>query len=132
MVPEDRLEPDSGLDPDADALREALAKLLDPIDAYTEVFDPYDADAERVPCRLSDDIAGVVADLLHGLAHYRAGRWLEALWWWQFSYLSNWGSTASAALRALHSVVAHVRLDTGQAPAEAALVEEAKRQVPSN
>ena len=54
----------------------------------------------------------VMSDLLHGLQHYRAGRASEALWWWQFSYLSNWGSTASSALRALHSVVSHVRLDT--------------------
>ncbi|WP_254710554.1 DUF5063 domain-containing protein, partial [Streptomyces lunaelactis] len=30
-------------------------------------------------------------DLRHGLAHYRSGRTSEALWWWQFSYFSNWG-----------------------------------------
>jgi hypothetical protein len=53
-----------------------------------------------------------MSDLLHGLQHYRAGRSTEALWWWQFSYLSNWGSVASSVLRALHSVVSHVRLDT--------------------
>ena len=63
-------------------------------------------------CRVSDDMADVVADLIYGLAHYRAGRISEALWWWQFSYLSNWGSTASASLRALQSLVAHVRLDS--------------------
>jgi hypothetical protein len=54
----------------------------------------------------------VVTDLRHGMAHYSEGRVSEALWWWQFSYLSNWGPTASAALRALQSLVAHVRLDT--------------------
>ena len=63
-------------------------------------------------CRISDDLADVVTDLRHGLAHYRAGRVSEALWWWQFSYLSNWGPTASASLRALQSLVAHVRLDS--------------------
>ena len=52
-----------------------------------------------------------MADLRHGMAHYRAGRTTEALWWWQFSYFSNWGTTASATLRALQSVVAHVRLN---------------------
>ena len=57
-----------------------------------------------------------MSDLLHGLLHYRAGHPTEALWWWQFSYLSNWGSTASSALRALHSVVSHVRLDTPMDP----------------
>jgi Domain of unknown function (DUF5063) len=111
VIPDERFEPDAGPDPDVDALREALDKLLDPIDTYTEVFDPYDATVEPVRCSLSDDLADVVADLAHGLQHYRAGRLTEALWWWQFSYLSNWGATASAALRALQSVVAHVRLD---------------------
>jgi hypothetical protein len=66
---------------------------------------------------LSDDIADVMSDLLHGLQHYRAGQSSEALWWWQFSYLSNWGATASSVLRALHSVVSHVRLDTQVDPA---------------
>ena len=60
---------------------------------------------------LSDDLVSVVVDLAHGLKHYRADRPIEALWWWQFSYLSNWGATASSVLRALHSVVSHVRLD---------------------
>ena len=36
----------------------------------------------------------------------------EALWWWQYSYVADWGNLASAALRALQSVVAHDRLDT--------------------
>jgi hypothetical protein len=35
----------------------------------------------------------------------------EALWWWQFSYVSSWGHEASGALRALQSVVSHDRLD---------------------
>lgn len=130
VVPDERFEPDSGPDPDSDTLREALARLLEPIDAYTEVFDPYETEAERVPYRLSDDLADVVANLVHGLAHFEAGRWMEALWWWQFSYLSNWGATASASLRALHSVVAHVRLDSNQAPREIELVEEADRLTP--
>lgn len=110
VVPDDRFEPDPGYDPDVDALREQLARLLEPIDVYTEVFDPY-GEAELVPFRLSDDLAEIVGDLVHGAAHYREGRWAEALWWWQFSYLSHWGTQAGAALRALHAVVAHVRLD---------------------
>ena len=75
------------------------------------MFDPYIRDGEIVHSRLSDDIADVAADLYHGLAHFKAGRADEALWWWQYSYLANWGSTASSALRALHSAVAHTRLD---------------------
>ncbi|APY87214.1 DUF5063 domain-containing protein [Streptomyces alfalfae] len=111
ILPEERYEPDLGPEQDVDDLRQRLAALLDPIDVYSEVFDPYEPRKAPVPCRISDDLADVVADLTHGLAHYRAGRTTEALWWWQFSYFSNWGSTASGALRALQSLVAHVRLN---------------------
>ncbi|MER8001984.1 DUF5063 domain-containing protein [Streptomyces sp. NPDC095613] len=111
ILPEERYEPDLGPEPDVDDLRERFAVILEPIDVYSEVFDPYEPRKAPVASRISDDIADVVTDLRHGLAHYRAGRTTEALWWWQFSYFSNWGSTASAALRALQSLVAHVRLD---------------------
>ncbi|MYS59888.1 MULTISPECIES: DUF5063 domain-containing protein [Streptomycetaceae] len=112
IVPEERYEPDAGPEPDADELRERLAALLEPVDVYSEVFDPYVPRSVPVACRISDDLADVVTDLTHGLAHYKEGRVSEALWWWQFSYLSNWGPTASASLRALQSLVAHVRLDS--------------------
>ena len=112
VVPEERFEPDAGFDPDVEGLRTSLANLLEPIDEHTTLFDPYAGEPELFTSRLSDDITDVVSDLLHGLQHYRAGRSLEALWWWQFSYLSNWGATASSVLRALHSVVSHVRLDS--------------------
>ncbi|MFD3455437.1 DUF5063 domain-containing protein [Streptomyces sp. NPDC058691] len=111
IVPDERYEPDLGPEPDTDELRERLAVLLEPIDIYSEIFDPY-VRSTPVACRISDDLADVVTDLTHGLAHFRAGRITEALWWWQFSYLSNWGPTASASLRALQSLVAHVRLDS--------------------
>ena len=121
VLPEDRYEPDTGPDADEDELRQRLAELLAPIDVYHEVFDPYGPADKPVPCRISDDISGVVTDLEHGLVHYRAGRVSEALWWWQFSYLANWGSTTTAVLRALHSLVAHVRLDSPfGAPADGA------------
>ena len=112
VVPEGHFEPDTGYDPDVEGIRTSLANLLEPIDEHAALFDPYASEPELFTSRLSDDIADVMSDLLHGLAHYRAGRSTEALWWWQFSYLSNWGSTASSVLRALHSVVSHVRLDT--------------------
>jgi hypothetical protein len=111
IVPDERYEPDTGPDADVDELRENLARLLDPVDVYSEVFDPYEPRTAPVPARISDDLTDVITDLRHGMAHYRAGRTTEALWWWQFSYFSNWGSTASATLRALQSVVAHVRLN---------------------
>jgi len=112
VLPDDRYETDTGPDVDESELRQRLAELLAPIDVYHEIFDPYGLPEKPVPCRISDDIAGVVADLQHGLVHYREGRISEALWWWQFSYLANWGSSTTSVLRALHSLVAHVRLDS--------------------
>ncbi|WP_129666880.1 DUF5063 domain-containing protein [Phytoactinopolyspora endophytica] len=111
IVPQERFEPDTGPDADVDELRERLAKLLDPIDTYVEVVDPVEPDRGVIAFHLSDDLASIVADLLHGLSHFREGRTVEALWWWQFSYLSSWGSSCGAVLRALHSLIAHTRLD---------------------
>jgi hypothetical protein len=112
IVPSERFETDTGADPDLDGLRSALAVLLDPIDEYAEVFDPYEPRPELMICRISDDLSGVASALLHGLAHWEAGREDEALWWWQFSYISSWGSQAATTLRALQSVLAHDRLDS--------------------
>src|SRR6202451_144012 len=111
-------EPDVGADPemDLDALRTGLAERLAGFDDYAEVFDPF-ADTQASPFRLSDDLAAVAADLVHGLKHHEAGRVAEALWWWQYSYVNHWGTHGGAALRALHSVVAHARLDGGEGPA---------------
>ena len=111
VVPEERFEPDPGYDPDVEGLRVVLAKLLDPIDEYREVFDPYAHDVTVEVSSLSDDLVSVVVDLAHGLKHYRADRPIEALWWWQFSYFSSWGGAASGVLRALQSVIAHDRMD---------------------
>lgn len=110
FTPVEEFQPDAGPDPDLDRLRHRLAGMLDGVDAYAEVFDPY-GEPEVVPSTLSDDLASVATALAHGLRHHRAGRVLEALWWWQFSYVASWGAEASGALRALQSIVAHDRLD---------------------
>ena len=107
------LEPEVGDDPDLDGFRAGLARQLPDCDDYAELFDPY-ADTQATPFQLSDDIAAVAADLIHGLKHYRANRKLEALWWWQYSYFNHWGTHAGAALRALQSVMAHARLDVAE------------------
>jgi hypothetical protein len=111
LLPQEEYEPEAGPDVDLDHIRERLAELLGPADDYLEVFDPYADPPELVPARISDDIAAIAERLAHGLRHHRDGRVDEALWWWQFSYVSSWGSEASAVLRALQSVVAHDRLD---------------------
>ncbi len=110
VILDTNVEPDLDAAPDLDPVREGLAGQLDPIDGYVEVFDPY-ADDPPVAYRISDDLADMGQDLMRGLLHYDAGRGREALWWWQFTYLNSWGGSAGAALRALQSVVAHVRLD---------------------
>lgn len=112
FVPTDTYEPDAGPDPDVDAMRVALAELLADFDEYTEIFDPYFDPPELVTSRISDDITAIVSSIAHGLQHFVAGRIEEALWWWQFSYVSSWGSEASACLRALQSIIAHDRLDS--------------------
>jgi len=109
-------EPDVGADPDLDGLRTGLARRLRSFDEYAELFDPY-GDTQPTQFRLSDDLATVAADLIHGLKHYEAGRAAEALWWWQYSYVNHWGTHGGAALRALHAVVAHARLDVAEDPA---------------
>ena len=106
-------EPDVGADPDLDGLRSGLATRLRSFDEYAELFDPY-SDTGLTAFRLSDDLAAVAADLIHGLQHYEAGRSLEALWWWQYSYVNHWGTHGSAALRALHAVLAHAMLDVSE------------------
>jgi hypothetical protein len=112
FTPAEEYEPDPGPDPDLDELRLRLGMLLEGVDAYTEVFDPYTDPPETVSSLISDDLTSIAAFLAHGLRHFRDGRVGEALWWWQFSYVSSWGPEASAVLRALQSVIAHDRLDS--------------------
>ena len=116
FVPEDKYEADVGPDPDLDAIRVSLAETLTGFDEYTEVFDPYFQPPELVTSRISDDIASIAGSIAHGLKHHDAGRVEEALWWWQFSYVSSWGGEASAALRALQSIISHDRLDAEPEP----------------
>ncbi|HCX85121.1 MAG TPA: DUF5063 domain-containing protein [Micrococcales bacterium] len=110
VVPAERFEPDDGPDPDVDPLRVALANVLDGVDEYVEVADPV-LDVEPSSASVSADIALVAAALGHGLAHYDAGHVSEALWWWQYSYLQDWGDRAASALRVVVALLAHLRLD---------------------
>ena len=104
-----RYQPDVGPDPDLDAMRLRLADVLGDIDTYAHNFEPYDP--ATLPSQLSDDLASIATDVALGLRHHRNGDAREALWWWQYSYLASWGTSACGVLSALHSVVAHDRLD---------------------
>ncbi|MGB3763156.1 MAG: DUF5063 domain-containing protein [Ornithinimicrobium sp.] len=110
IVPRERFESDAGPDLDLDAVREGLGLLLTGVDAYAEVADPV-VSTEVSRGDISNDLTAVAADLTHGLRHFDAGRITEALWWWQFSYLSSWGERAASSLRAVLALLSHVRLD---------------------
>lgn len=110
VVPADRFEPDVGPDADLDPLGAALENLLEGIDEYSEVDDPV-LGRTIVTSSISSDLVVVAAALAQGQRHLDAGQVLEALWWWQYSYLANWGERASSVLRVLQAVLAHLRLD---------------------
>ena len=110
VVLEERFEPDPGPDADVEPLRDSLANLFEGIDDYADVVDPV-TQAELTKGSLSNDMTEICLALAHGLSHYDAGRRVEALWWWQFSYLSGWGATAASAARVLASILGHLRLD---------------------
>ncbi|WP_448058754.1 DUF5063 domain-containing protein [Cellulomonas hominis] len=110
VVPPERYEPDIGPDADVDPLRAALANVFDGIDDYAEVVDPV-LGAEITASTISGDLVAVAGALVQGLRHFDAGHPLEALWWWQFSYLSVWGERASSVLRVLQVLLGHLRLD---------------------
>ena len=109
FTPRAEYQPDVGPEPDIDEMRLRLAEMLDSVDTYSFVFDPYVP--EVVESQLSDDLTSIATDLENGLRHYRLGNIEEALWWWQFSYVANWGNLGGATLSALLSVVSHDRLD---------------------
>ena len=107
--PRQEYQPDVGPESDLDDMRLRLAEMLDNLDTYSYVFDPYVP--EVVESQLSDDLTSIATDLETGLRHFRQGDIAEALWWWQFSYVSSWGNLAGTSLNALLSVIAHDRLD---------------------
>ena len=108
--PEQEYQPDVGPDPDLDDMRMRLAGLLDEVDTYSHNFEPYERDT--VTAQISDELTSIATDLANGLRHFRAGNVTEALWWWQYSYLASWGASACGVVSALHSIIAHDRLDT--------------------
>lgn len=110
VVPVLRFEPDLGPDPDVDPLRAALANVFEGIDEYAEVVDPL-VTPEVETSSVSGDLVAIAGALAQGLRHYQTGAVTEALWWWQFSYLSDWGERASGVLRAIQTMLAHLRLD---------------------
>lgn len=114
VAPRYRIEPDGGPEADLEPIRTALVNLFEGMDDYHEVVDPL-ISPETAPGSLANDLADVAVALTTGLSHYRLGRVSEALWWWQFSYLSHWGERALSAARVLLLTIAHLRLDVDAA-----------------
>lgn len=113
VVPTERFEPDDGPDIDFEPLRVSLSNVLEGVDDYSEVTDPL-ISVELTTGTLSNDLTDVAQALTIGLQHHRAGHASEALWWWQFSYLSAWGERAASAMRVLLNLIAHLRLDVDE------------------
>src|SRR5262245_60847065 len=76
FTPVAEYQPDVGPEPDIDEMRLRLAQMLDSVDTYTCVFDPYAP--ELVDSQLSDDLTSIATDLENGLRHYRLGNVAEA------------------------------------------------------
>ena len=112
IVPAERFEADI-IEAELDPLRTGLANLFEGLDEYADLVDPITS-TELTTGSISNDVAVIAGALSHGLRHHDAGRTSEALWWWQFSYLSDWGERAAAALRALQSLLGHIRLDADE------------------
>jgi hypothetical protein len=112
IVPAERFETDT-VEAELDPLRTGVANLFEGLDEYADLVDPVTS-TELATGSLSNDVTVVASALAHGLRHYDAGRLSEALWWWQFSYLSDWGERAASALRVLQSVLGHIRLDADE------------------
>ncbi|HIZ37960.1 MAG TPA: DUF5063 domain-containing protein [Candidatus Ruania gallistercoris] len=129
VVPAERFEPDDGPEVDIEPLRVSLANVLEGIDEYHEVDDPLIGPQVSTES-LSNDLADIAQALSVGLRHHRAGHASEALWWWQFSYLSDWGESAASATRVLLGLIAHLRLDVDDEVAAEAEFEALHSQDP--
>jgi len=129
--PAGEFQPDVGPEADVEQMRLRLADMLGGVDTYAYIFDPYVP--EVVEGQISDDLTSIATDLENGLRHYRSGDVAEALWWWQFSYVSSWGNLAGAVLKALLSIVAHDRLvsDETMSTQEIELIEVAEQVLES-
>ena len=115
FVPSEQFEPDAGPDPDLDAMRERLATLLEGVDDFTEVFDPYIDPPELVSSqsvRRPRRHRGQRRPRPPALP--RAAPPRRRCGGGSSPTSSSWGAEASASLRALQSVIAHDRLDASE------------------
>ena len=133
VVPEERFEPDAGYEVDVDLVRSRMRDLLGPADDYSEVFDPYSAGRARrgPPLRRPRRhlLRPAARPLPPPVGPGPRGAVVVAV-----LLPVDLGAGASAALRALQSLIAHVRLDvpleTGELGASGDDVDPADRRDP--
>jgi hypothetical protein len=86
------------------ALWSSLRKQLGELDAYREIFDPYEpADGPPVVGSLADDISDIYAEIAGALQCWDAGNRDGAVWTWRNGFQYHWGRHLTSALRALYS-----------------------------
>ncbi|WP_160118379.1 DUF5063 domain-containing protein [Bacillus sp. V59.32b] len=73
-------------------------------ECYSEVYEPY-SDEESINASLTDDILDIYQDVKEGLILFESNDRNEAIWHWNFSFSTHWGSHVVDALRALHSIM---------------------------
>lgn len=130
IVPPKLYEPPLMSEVDLEPLRVALHQRFGDLDEYPDVIDPVQGE-EMEAAELSADIATIIENLTHGLQHYDNGHQIEALWWWQYSYISIWGERAAAVLRVLQMMLMHVRLDVPEALESESALEDSDALEPS-
>jgi hypothetical protein len=77
---------------------------FDEVDAYWEVFDPYER-GEPLQGSLADDVLDIYRDVKRGLLMYELATSddaSDAIWYWKFHFSTHWGFHVVDALRAIH------------------------------
>jgi len=102
------VEPPEGIDASWDRQRAPGWRGFETLEAYWEVFDPYEEDAP-VCTVLSDDVLDIYFDVQRGLDLWdRDVPCTAAIWEWRFHFDTHWGDHAIDALRALHRACGQV------------------------
>ena len=96
VVPAERFETDTGPDPDARPAARAAGQPARGRSTSTPTSSTRCCPPSRTSAASPTTSPTSPATWPTGSRHYDDGRVAEALWWWQFSYLSSWGQHAAA------------------------------------
>jgi uncharacterized protein DUF5063 len=97
------LEPTRIPDQEEERVRLSLTAKLGSMDAYNDVFDPYELPENRpVSQSISRDMAVIYRDLTEALMEWERGEHVRAIIRWNHSFRARWGRHTLGVLRALH------------------------------